>query len=108
MMLHTLILLTAGVFTQSTSTELDAIVDRLDAPRWIDRETAMYEVAHVSSGITVDQITSRLQSGGLSLEQVVRLLRAVEIRLLHSPRGLGVNAADEFQLPAATGRPVRD
>ena len=99
MMLHTLVLLITGVFAQPATTALDVFVDQLDAPRWIDRETAMYEVAHVSSGITVDQITDRLQGGGLSLEQVVRLLRAVEIRLLHSPRGaVGIQMAPNRRL----------
>lgn len=88
------ILAVALALLDAPSVSLDTIVDRLDSTRWVDRETAMYEVAHVSSGITTKQITDRLQDGGLSLEQIIRLLRAVEIRLLHSPRGaVGIQMA---------------
>ena len=89
-----LILAAAFVFVDPPAISLDTVVDRLDSTRWVDRESAMYEIAHVSSGITTKQITDRLQEGGLSLEQIIRLLRAVEIRLLHSPRGaVGIQMA---------------
>jgi hypothetical protein len=101
MMSTTLILSIVMAFVDAPTVSLDAAIERLDAPRWVERESAMYEIAHVSSGVTAEQITDRLQQGGLSLEQVVRLLRAVEIRKLHSPRGaVGIQMAPARRLEA--------
>ena len=99
MMFTTLILLVASALVDTPNVSLDAVIERLDAPRWTERESAMYEIAHVSSGVTTEEITNRLQEGGLTLEQVVRLLRAVEIRKLHSPRGaIGIQMAPARRL----------
>ena len=94
MMLLNALILIPCLLGQGVPSAFDALVGRLDSQQWSERELATYELAHVGSGVTKEQIESRLDAGGLTLEQVVRLLRAIEIRLLHSPRGaVGIQMA---------------
>lgn len=94
MMLLNALILIPCLLGQGVPSAFDALVERLDSQQWSERELATYELAHVGSGVTKEQIEFRLDAGGLTLEQVVRLLRAIEIRLLHSPRGaVGIQMA---------------
>lgn len=65
----------------------ERLVDQLDAPDWNDRETATHLLARDTQGVSTRLIEDSLEAGGLSLEQVNRLLRVMEIRLLYAPRG---------------------
>lgn len=94
MMLSGVLILMSCLLPQEAPSALDALVARLGATQWSERESATYALARVSSGISKEQIEARLEEEGLTLEQVVRLLRAVEIRLLYSPRGaVGIQMA---------------
>ncbi|MCH2147864.1 MAG: PDZ domain-containing protein [Phycisphaerales bacterium] len=94
MMLLNACLVVSCLLGQGAPSAFDALVARLDSQQWSERELATYELAHVGSGVTSKEIEARLDAEGLTLEQVVRLLRAIEIRLLHSPRGaVGIQMA---------------
>ena len=87
------------------SPEFDLLVDQLDASSWEVRESTVYRIARDTSGTPLEWIEARLSRGGLSLEQVVRLLRVAEIRLLHAPRGaVGIQMAPNA-LPGADEGP---
>ena len=67
------------------------LVQQLDAAEWRMREEATLALARANLEVPSERIERSLGEGGLSLEQVMRLLRVMEIRLLHAPRGaLGI------------------
>lgn len=87
------------------SPEFELLIDQLDASSWEVREAAVNRIARDTSGTPLEWIEVRLARGGLSLEQVVRLLRIAEIRLLHAPRGaIGIQMAPDA-LPGAEEGP---
>ena len=89
---------------QVSSSEFELLVDQLDAPRWKAREDAVNRLARDTSGVPLEWVEARLARGGLSLEQVVRLLRIAEIRLLRAPRGaIGIQMAPDPLPPAQEG-----
>lgn len=69
----------------------EELVEELDSEDWNDREAATWKLARRTANIPDAWIERQLEQSGLSLEQVMRLLRVMEIRLLHAPRGaLGI------------------
>ena len=71
--------------------QYEDLVQELDASDWNDRESATWKLARATAEVPSRWIEMSLEEGGLSLEQVMRLLRVMEIRLLHAPRGaLGI------------------
>lgn len=71
--------------------EYARLVEQLDAADWRAREDATMALARANLEVPSERIERSLGDGGLSLEQVMRLLRVMEIRLLHAPRGaLGI------------------
>lgn len=69
----------------------EQLVAELDSENWNDRESATWKLARATAGVPDAWIEGHLERSGLSLEQVMRLLRVMEIRLLHAPRGaLGI------------------
>ncbi|MDG2200602.1 MAG: PDZ domain-containing protein [Phycisphaerales bacterium] len=69
----------------------EELVEELDSEDWNDREAATWKLARTTADIPDVWIERHLEQSGLSLEQVMRLLRVMEIRLLHAPRGaLGI------------------
>lgn len=67
--------------------EYTTLVRQLDSPVWSEREAATMRMARANIEVPIGRIETSLQEGGLSLEQVMRLLRVMEIRLLHAARG---------------------
>lgn len=85
--------------------EFELLVEQLDAPSWEVREATVNRIARDTTGTPLEWIEARLARGGLSLEQVIRLLRVAEIRLLHAPRGaIGIQMAPDA-LPGVEGKP---
>jgi len=69
----------------------EQLVADLDSEDWNDRESATWKLARANADVPDAWIEGYLERSGLSLEQVMRLLRVMEIRLLHAPRGaLGI------------------
>lgn len=67
------------------------LVGLLDSSDWNEREAATLKLARATADVPDIRIEQTLGREGLSLEQVMRLLRVMEIRLLHAPRGaLGI------------------
>ncbi|MDG1899301.1 MAG: PDZ domain-containing protein [Phycisphaerales bacterium] len=67
------------------------LVGLLDSSDWNERESATWRLARATADVPDIRIERSLGQEGLSLEQVMRLLRVMEIRLLHAPRGaLGI------------------
>jgi len=68
----------------------------MDSPDWRTRDAATIGLAR-DRKIVVERVTRRLDRHGLSLEQRLRLLRALETRLLLLPRGaLGIRMRSEI------------
>lgn len=72
---------------QGSAFDYETLVAQLDSADWQEREAATMRLARANVEVPVGRIEASLQEGGLSLEQVMRLLRVMEIRLLHVARG---------------------
>ncbi|MAA51663.1 MAG: hypothetical protein CMJ41_01205 [Phycisphaerae bacterium] len=72
---------------QGDAIDYETLVAQLDSADWQEREAATMQLARANVEVPVGRIEVSLQEGGLSLEQVMRLLRVMEIRLLHVARG---------------------
>ena len=99
MMLYTLVLPTAGLFTQPTSTAAPMrwSIGLMSSAGSIARRRCTKSPMSPAASRSI-RSPPDCRVGDLP-EQVVRLLRAVEIRLLHSPRGVaGIQIAPNRRL----------
>ena len=82
--------------TASPEQRLAQFIRDMDSPDWRTRDAATIGLAR-DRKIVVERVTRRLDRHGLSLEQRLRLLRALETRLLLLPRGaLGIRMRSEI------------
>ncbi|MDG2094321.1 MAG: hypothetical protein P8J89_03525, partial [Phycisphaerales bacterium] len=65
---------------------LSVYMERLDSERWLDRETATIDLAR-DRVVEERVIVERLAQSLMTQEQRLRLLRAIETRLLLLPKG---------------------
>lgn len=112
-LLLTIFLVTLAARAQPGSDALEALLEQMDSPTLVDRETAEREMSALP-GITLGQVERLARADGLSPEQVFRL-RQVGRRLfdLRPLAGMGVQFqgfSDEGVIIADTikGFPARD
>lgn len=75
------------VVVRMSDADYETLVAQLNSSDWEEREAATLRLARANIAVPVARIEATLQQEGLSLEQVMRLLRVMEIRLLHAARG---------------------
>ena len=87
---------------------LSRYMDRLDSDRWLDRETATIDLAR-DRVVEENVIVERLAQSLMTQEQRLRLLRAIETRLLLLPKGaLGISMKKHISdFVDQDGEPVR-
>ena len=87
---------------------LSVYMERLDSERWLDRETATIDLAR-DRVVEERVIVERLAQSLMTQEQRLRLLRAIETRLLLLPKGaLGISMKKHISdFVDQNGEPVR-